>query len=75
MEIRNDLPGAAILDGTAAAQLRDQAEAGGVRILSINALQRFNEWNTEREVEARALARYAQRLRRRERWCCARSTT
>ncbi|MGH8723149.1 MAG: TIM barrel protein, partial [Burkholderiales bacterium] len=60
VEIRNDLPGTAILDGTDAAQLRDQAQAGGVRILSINALQRFNEWNAEREVEARTLARYAQ---------------
>jgi 2-keto-myo-inositol isomerase len=60
VEIRNDLPGTAILDGTDAAQIRDQAEAGGVRILSINALQRFNEWNAEREVEARLLARYAQ---------------
>jgi 2-keto-myo-inositol isomerase len=60
VEIRNDLPGTAILDGTEAAKVRDQAEAGGVRILSINALQRFNEWNVERELEARALARYAQ---------------
>lgn len=60
VEIRNDLPGTAILDGTEAAEVRDQAEAGGVRILSINALQRFNEWNAEREVEARTLARYAQ---------------
>jgi 2-keto-myo-inositol isomerase len=59
VEIRNDLPGTAILDGTDAAQIRDQAQAGGVRILSINALQRFNEWNAEREAEARSLARYA----------------
>jgi 2-keto-myo-inositol isomerase len=59
VEIRNDLPGTAIQDGTDAAQMRDQAQAGGVRILSINALQRFNEWNAEREVEARSLARYA----------------
>jgi 2-keto-myo-inositol isomerase len=60
VEIRNDLPGTAILDGTDAAQIREQAEAGGVRVLSINALQRFNEWNDAREVEARGLARYAQ---------------
>jgi 2-keto-myo-inositol isomerase len=59
VEIRNDLPGTAILDGTDAAKVRDQAAAGGVRILSINALQRFNEWSAEREREARALARYA----------------
>ncbi|HEX5079826.1 MAG TPA: TIM barrel protein [Geminicoccaceae bacterium] len=60
VEMRNDLPATAILDGTDPAQIRDQAQAGGVRILSINALQRFNEWNTEREVQARMLARYAQ---------------
>jgi 2-keto-myo-inositol isomerase len=59
VEIRNDLPGTAMQDGTDAAQIRDQAQAGGVRILSINALQRFNEWNAEREVAARSLARYA----------------
>ena len=59
VEIRNDLPGTAILDGTDPGRIRDEASAGGVRILSINALQRFNDWNVEREVEARALARYA----------------
>jgi 2-keto-myo-inositol isomerase len=59
VEIRNDLPGTALLDGTDAGKMRDQAEAGGVRILSINALQRFNEWNAQREREARALAVYA----------------
>jgi 2-keto-myo-inositol isomerase len=60
VEIRNDLAGTAILDGTDAAEVREQAEAGRVRILSINALQRFNDWTGERESEARALARYAQ---------------
>ena len=30
-----------------------------MRILSINALQRFNAWDGEREAEARSLARYA----------------
>jgi 2-keto-myo-inositol isomerase len=60
VEVRNDLPGTAILDGIDASEVRNQAEAGGVRILSINALQRFNDWNAEREGEARALARYAQ---------------
>jgi 2-keto-myo-inositol isomerase len=60
VEIRNDLPGTAILDGTEAAAIRAQADAGGVQILAINALQRFNEWNAEREAEARALAGYAQ---------------
>jgi 2-keto-myo-inositol isomerase len=59
VEIRNDLPGTALLDGAEPARIRDEASAGGVRILSINALQRFNEWNVAREIEARALAAYA----------------
>lgn len=59
VEIRNDLRGVEIEDGTPAAQVRAQAEAEGVEILSINALQRFNEWSPAREAEAAALARYA----------------
>ncbi|WP_040664733.1 TIM barrel protein [Nitratireductor aquibiodomus] len=59
VEIRNDLQGNAILDGTPAAAMRREAEARGLRILSINALQRFNEWNDTREEEARSLIAYA----------------
>jgi 2-keto-myo-inositol isomerase len=59
VEIRNDLAGAPILDGTDAATIRREAQAKGVEILTINALQRFNEWTKTRESEARALARYA----------------
>ena len=59
VEIRNDLEGVPISDGTPPARVREQAEAAGVRILSINALQRFNDWNEERAGEAAALARYA----------------
>jgi 2-keto-myo-inositol isomerase len=60
VEIRNDLPGVAISDGTPPERIREQAEAAGVRILSINALQRFNAWNDERALEAARLAGYAQ---------------
>jgi 2-keto-myo-inositol isomerase len=60
IEIRNDLPGVAISDGTPPARIREQAEAAGVRILSINALQRFNHWNEERAREAARLAGHAQ---------------
>ena len=60
IEIRNDLDGVALKDGTPPERVRAAAEDAGVRILSINALQRFNDWNAEREGEARALARYAQ---------------
>ena len=60
VEIRNDLAGNAILDGTAAASVRALAGEAGVAIVSINALQRFNEWTAEREREAIVLADYAQ---------------
>lgn len=59
VEIRNDLPGNAILDGTPPASARALAERHGVRILTINALQRFNDWTPERERDARELAAYA----------------
>ncbi len=59
VEIRNDLQGVEIADGTPAENLKAAAEDAGVEILSINALQRFNEWNPTREQEAVTLARYA----------------
>jgi 2-keto-myo-inositol isomerase len=59
VEIRNDIAGKPILDGTSAAKVRDAATAAGVRIITINALQRFNDWNATRESEAIALADYA----------------
>jgi 2-keto-myo-inositol isomerase len=59
VEIRNDLQGVEIADGTAAEDVKAAAEDAGVEILSINALQRFNEWNPTREQEAVTLARYA----------------
>ena len=59
VEIRNDLEGVAIADGTKAEAIRTAAEKHGVRILSINALQRFNDWTAERSIEAAALADYA----------------
>ncbi|KFG94767.1 xylose isomerase [Burkholderia paludis] len=59
IEIRNDLDGVEIADGTPAAAVRSTAEAGGVAILTINALQRFEQWNADRAHEATALADYA----------------
>lgn len=59
VEIRNDLPGQAILDGTAPEAMAAAAGEAGVTILAINALQRFNDWTPGREGEATALARYA----------------
>ena len=60
VEIRNDLDGVAIADGTKATTIRAAAEKHGVRIVSINALQRFNDWTADRATEAAALADYAQ---------------
>jgi 2-keto-myo-inositol isomerase len=61
VEIRNDLQGQAILDGTAPETIREEAAGRGLRIISINALQRFNEWNADREREALELTDYASR--------------
>ena len=58
-EIRNDLDGNAIVDATPAGDIRDLAREAGVSILSINALQRFNEWTPARRDEAIQLADYA----------------
>ncbi len=59
VEIRNDLPGVEIADGTDPAQVRREAEAQGVTILTINALYPFDVWNAEREEASRRLAAYA----------------
>ena len=52
VEIRNDLRNNAIIDGTPAEQVKQLAQEAGVKIVSINALQRFNEWTPERQQEA-----------------------
>jgi 2-keto-myo-inositol isomerase len=59
VEIRNDLDGNAILDGTTPAEVKALAERHGVTIISINALQRFNEWTPARAAEAKDLIDYA----------------
>ncbi|MCX5515862.1 xylose isomerase [Kaistia algarum] len=59
IEIRNDLQDVAILDGTPAARIAEDARSRGLSVRSINALQRFNEWSPVRAEEARALADYA----------------
>jgi 2-keto-myo-inositol isomerase len=59
VEIRNDIASKPILDGAGPATIRAAAARAGVTIITINALQRFNEWNAAREDEAIALADYA----------------
>ncbi|MEN9893183.1 MAG: hypothetical protein RLY78_3478 [Pseudomonadota bacterium] len=58
IEIRNDLPGVEITDGTPARTLGTQAREAGLTIRSINALQRFDQWTPERQAEAQALIDY-----------------
>ncbi len=59
VEIRNDLAGVPLQDGTPAAIVGEAARSAGIAILSINALQRFNEWDAARADEAEELAAYA----------------
>jgi 2-keto-myo-inositol isomerase len=59
IEIRNDLAGNAILDGTKPADVANAARQAGIEIISINALQRFNDWSPARESEGTELADYA----------------
>ncbi len=60
VEIRNDLPGVALSDGTPPASVKAEAAARGLRIASINALYPFNVWTEERARDAQALIAYAQ---------------
>jgi 2-keto-myo-inositol isomerase len=60
VEIRNDLPGTAILDGTPPDAIRAAAARHGQTILTINALQRFNDWTPARATEAEELAGWCQ---------------
>lgn len=59
VEIRNDLSGAPIQNGTTAADVAKAAKDAGVQILTINALYPFNVWSPEMKTKAENLARYA----------------
>ncbi|WP_197337545.1 TIM barrel protein [Ralstonia solanacearum] len=59
VELRNDLRGVEMADGTPAEQVRDVVGAAGLTIRSINALQRFDRFDDARRAEAITLARYA----------------
>lgn len=60
VEIRNDLPGVEIADGTAPDEVKREAQARGMTILSINALYPFDVWTTDTAERAKQLAAYAQ---------------
>ena len=59
IEIRNDLAGVELSDGMPAREIGAIAKAHGLTLRSINALQRFEQYDTTREAEARELVRYA----------------
>jgi len=59
IEIRNDLAHVEIEDGTPARQVGAIAREHGLLIRSINALQRFEQFDAVREAEALALMAYA----------------
>ncbi len=59
VEIRNDIKGVEILTGRSAADIAALAAAKKITILSINALQRFNDWSSARAKEAEQLAAFA----------------
>ena len=59
IEIRNDLAGVELTDGAPAREVAAAANAHGLKVRSINALQRFEQYDAAREAEARELVRYA----------------
>ena len=62
VEIRNDIEGREFADGTPAAEVKAKLDAAGLKVASVNALQRFNDWNADRAAEARRLVAYAAAL-------------
>jgi 2-keto-myo-inositol isomerase len=57
VEVRNDIP-TAEMGLTAAANIKNLATARGLALLTVNALQRFNNWTPARAEEAKELAQY-----------------
>jgi 2-keto-myo-inositol isomerase len=59
IEIRNDLPEAEMVNGAKAADIGAAARAQGLTIRSINALQRFEQFDSKRLAEAHDMVAYA----------------
>lgn len=59
IELRNDLPGVELRDGAAPREIGIVASGHGLAIRSINALQRFDQFDASRRNEAAALMGYA----------------
>jgi 2-keto-myo-inositol isomerase len=59
IELRNDLPGVEMRDGSSPRDVAAIASDHGLRIRAINALQAFDQFTASRQMEASAMARYA----------------
>jgi 2-keto-myo-inositol isomerase len=62
VEIRNDIEGQEFANGMLALELKTRLDDAGLKIASVNALQRFNDWTPERAAEAKSLIHYAAEL-------------
>ena len=62
VEIRNDIEGREFHDGTPATEVKARLQDAGLKVASVNALQRFNEWTPTRAQEAEAIIAYAAAL-------------
>lgn len=62
VEIRNDIENREFMDGTLPGDVKQVLIEFGLEVASVNALQRFNEWNPTRQDEAQSLMAYAARL-------------
>jgi 2-keto-myo-inositol isomerase len=62
VEIRNDIEGHEFANGMPAPELKARLDDAGLKLASVNALQRFNDWTADRAVAARALITYAAAL-------------
>ena len=59
VEIRNDMKGVAIADGTPPEAVRAAADKAGVKIITINALYPFNVWSANMAGKTAELAAFA----------------
>ena len=59
IEVRNDLP-QALFDGITPADAGAMARGKGLRILAVAEVKRFNDWSSDKAVEALALMKIAQ---------------
>lgn len=62
VEIRNDIEGREFADGMPASELKSRLDDAGLKLASVNALQRFNEWTPTRAEDAKRLIAYSAEL-------------